>query len=90
MLSKILKKHLREIKIMDKSDKNMSAIIKPKMNDLINIKVIQKDFNGEKDLDFSPSPNLAMANCLNCDLCDYYDLCDYLSRVINLIKTGFV
>ena len=29
-------------------NKNMSAIIKPKMNDLINIKVIQKDFDGEK------------------------------------------
>lgn len=33
---------------MKNQDKNMSATIKPKMNDLINIKVIQKDFDGEK------------------------------------------
>ncbi|MCK9379332.1 MAG: antA/AntB antirepressor family protein [Candidatus Moranbacteria bacterium] len=32
---------------MKKQDKN-TVKIKPKMNDLINIKVIQKNFNGEK------------------------------------------
>ena len=33
---------------MKDKNKNMSVTIKSKMNDLINIKVIQKDFDGEK------------------------------------------